>query len=405
MRWYEIRISGGNSSIYQQGTYSPDATHRWMGSVCADKNGSIALAYSASSTSINPAIRYAGRLSTDALGTMGQGEKTLHAGTGSQTSYSRWGDYSHLTIDPADDETFWYTTEYYASNGTNWQTRIGSFKITAGSSGGGSTLAEAVDQDALTFTTSGTGDWDGQTTTYYYDGDAAQSPTITHNQSSSFEVTQTGYTNVKFYWKVSSEANYDYLRFYIDGNLQDQIAGTVNWTQKSYNVTSGSHTYKWTYYKDGSVSSNDDTGWVDKIEFGTGTVTDPIGTAVDLPSQIFTLSGDADWSVDSSIYYYGGSSAVAPASIGNNQDAVMETTISGVTSVKFWWRVSSETNYDFLEFYIDGVRQDRISGSTSWAQKSYTVSTGSHTLKWVYTKDYSVSSYSDIGWVDKLELQ
>jgi hypothetical protein len=129
MRWYEVRINNGTSSIYQQGTYAPDATHRWMGAIAGDKNGNIAMGYSASSTSIVPAIRYCGRLSTDALGTMGQGEATMIQGTGYQTSYTRWGDYSSMTVDPDDDETFWYTTEYYASNGTNWQTRIGSFKM------------------------------------------------------------------------------------------------------------------------------------------------------------------------------------------------------------------------------------------------------------------------------------
>jgi hypothetical protein len=57
-----------------------------------------------------------------------------------------------------------------------------------------------------------------------------------------------------------------------------------------------------------------------------------------------------------------------------------------------------------LRFYIDGTLKNSISGSTSWAQKTYTVTTGSHVLKWTYVKDASVSSGSDCGWVDKLEL-
>jgi hypothetical protein len=76
-----------------------------------------------------PAIRYAGRLISDPLGTLGQTETTLFAGTGAQTTYNRWGDYSSMSVDPVDDCTFWYTTEYYQSTGTNWQTRIGSFKL------------------------------------------------------------------------------------------------------------------------------------------------------------------------------------------------------------------------------------------------------------------------------------
>src|SRR5439155_20873143 len=90
--------------------------------------------YSAASTSLFPAIRYAGRLATDPINTLAQTETSLIEGTGSQTNTfsngsvnNRWGDYSAMTIDP-DGCTFWYTTEYYSASGGNWQTRIGSFK-------------------------------------------------------------------------------------------------------------------------------------------------------------------------------------------------------------------------------------------------------------------------------------
>lgn len=131
IRWYELRNSGGGWSIYQQGSFSPDATHRWMGSAAMNGRGEIALGYSASSSTMYPAIRYTGRLATDPLGTMPQGEGTLHAGTGNQTSTSsRWGDYSMLAVDPADDCTFWFTTEYVQTSGTSpWRTRIGSFRV------------------------------------------------------------------------------------------------------------------------------------------------------------------------------------------------------------------------------------------------------------------------------------
>jgi hypothetical protein len=130
-RWYEIRINSGTSSIYQQSSYSPDSNHRWMGSIAGDKNGNMALGYSVSSSSVYPSIRYAGRLATDTLNQLSQGEASLIAGSGSQTTYDRWGDYTSMTIDPVDDETFWYTNEYYTSTGTNWQTRIGAFKFSS----------------------------------------------------------------------------------------------------------------------------------------------------------------------------------------------------------------------------------------------------------------------------------
>ncbi|MCB8944256.1 MAG: proprotein convertase P-domain-containing protein [Ardenticatenaceae bacterium] len=134
IRWYEFRNLSGTPSVYQQSTYSPDSTHRWMGSVAVDSQGNMAVGYSASSASINPQIRYAGRLASDPLNALSQGEGTLIAGTGSQTSYNRWGDYSAMTVD-VDGCTFWYTTEYYTTTGTNWQTRIGSFAF-PGCSGG-----------------------------------------------------------------------------------------------------------------------------------------------------------------------------------------------------------------------------------------------------------------------------
>jgi hypothetical protein len=269
------------------------------------------------------------------------------------------------------------------------------------------TLAEAVDYETLSFTTTGNGAWAIDNSTYYYDNDSAKSPTITHSQSASFETTVSGYDTIKFYWKVSSEGNYDYLRFYVDGVLKDQISGTVDWTQKVYSVTTGSHTIKWTYYKDGSVSSGSDCGWVDKLELSNdgGGPADPIAEALDESSLTFTLTGAENWFVTTADSYYGGSSVASPAALTDNESSVMETSISGVTSVSFYWKVSSESGYDYLRFFIDGVEQDQISGTTSWAQKTYSVTSGTHTLKWEYDKDYSVSSGSDCGWVDYLVLQ
>lgn len=131
MRWYEVRSPGGTPVVYQQSSYSPDTSYRWMPSVAMDKQGNMALGYSVSSGTIHPAIRYTGRLVTDALNTM-QAEASIIEGGGSQTgsNLARWGDYSAMTIDPSDDCTFWYTTEYLKANGAfNWSTRIGSFKF------------------------------------------------------------------------------------------------------------------------------------------------------------------------------------------------------------------------------------------------------------------------------------
>jgi hypothetical protein len=135
VRWYELRDPNGSPpSVFQQGTHTlGDSVERWMGSIAMDHAGDIALSYSASSATANvyPSIRYAGRLVTDPPGQMTQGEASIIAGTGSQTGTNgRWGDYSMLTIDPADGCTFWSTTEYIQVTGERtWRTRIASFKF------------------------------------------------------------------------------------------------------------------------------------------------------------------------------------------------------------------------------------------------------------------------------------
>src|SRR6267154_915176 len=131
VRWYELRNPNGATTVFQQGTLSTvDGIHRWMGSIAMDKVGDIAVGYSASSGSILPSIRYTGRVPTDPLGQM-QTENIIQNGGGSQTGgLNRWGDYSSISLDPVDDCTYWYTTEYLKSSGSfNWSTRIASFKF------------------------------------------------------------------------------------------------------------------------------------------------------------------------------------------------------------------------------------------------------------------------------------
>ena len=156
VRWYEIRSPNVTPTVFQQGTFSPDSQYRWMGSIAMDQSGDIAVGYSASSSSNFPAVRYTGRVPSDPAGTM-ESENSIIEGTGSQTTGSagsRWGDYSSMSVDPADDCTFWYTNEYLTTNGTfNWNTRIGSFKFTScgrtGPSSSATTLTSSLNPSAL----------------------------------------------------------------------------------------------------------------------------------------------------------------------------------------------------------------------------------------------------------------
>jgi hypothetical protein len=174
IRWYEIRDSGDGPVIHQQATYAPGTEYRWVGSAAMDRQGNLAIGYSVSGPNTYPSIRYAGRLISDPLNALGQGEATLKAGGGSQLhSTGFWGNYTMLTVDPTDDCTFWYTNQYYDNTPTDplWKTAIGSFRFpscagaatghlfgTVTNSGNGAPVAGAtVRTGSRTTTTDGAG--------------------------------------------------------------------------------------------------------------------------------------------------------------------------------------------------------------------------------------------------------
>jgi hypothetical protein len=148
-RWYEFfasfrkPIQVTSIGLLQSGTYAPDENnYRWMGSIARDKNSNILMGYSESSTSIYPSIYITGRTPSDPNGTM-ESELQVTAGNGAYLgtfdfNLNRWGDYTSMRLDPADNCTFWYTNEYFTMSGTsNWSTQINSACFTGCACGGG----------------------------------------------------------------------------------------------------------------------------------------------------------------------------------------------------------------------------------------------------------------------------
>jgi fibronectin type 3 domain-containing protein len=212
VRWYELRVDNSQAvSVFQQGTYAPDANYRWMGSIAMDKVGNMALGYSISSSSMYPSIRYTGRVPTDAAGTM-EAENNIFDGGGSQSgqNLNRWGDYSAMAVDPVDDCTFWYTNEYEKTTGAfNWSTRIASFKFPSCS---GTVTAPAAPtnlaatagnaQVGLTWTAS-----NGATSYNVLRGLSTGSEVAYQSGLSSTSYTDTGVSNGTTYYYVVQAAN------------------------------------------------------------------------------------------------------------------------------------------------------------------------------------------------------
>lgn len=131
IRWYELENTGLGWSIRQEGTYAPDEHSRWIPSISMDANHNIALGYNVSSASMYPGIRYAGQSALEnqaASGVLDIAEELVLSGTSSHSSDNRWADYAEMSVDPSDDATFWFTTEY-ANGSHDKSTQIVSFQF------------------------------------------------------------------------------------------------------------------------------------------------------------------------------------------------------------------------------------------------------------------------------------
>jgi hypothetical protein len=129
IRWHELRKTTGDWELYQEGTYSPDATHRFFPSMNMNSKGQIALVFNAASATLWPSIRVAGRNESDPPGSLPADETTIANGTGYGTFSSRWGDYNMIAPDPVNDSIFWLTSMYGSADG--WKTKLAAFKLAA----------------------------------------------------------------------------------------------------------------------------------------------------------------------------------------------------------------------------------------------------------------------------------
>jgi len=146
-----------------------------------------------------------------------------------------------------------------------------------------SSLSSALDAPGLIFDSSGDNTWFGQSGLSHDNVDAARSGWISHSQSTSMSTTVDGPANVSFIWKVSSQLNFDFLRVFVDNLDQGgPISGEEDWAQRTITVPEGTHTVRWTYSKDSTISGGDDAGYVDQVivtPIGSLSVTTkPIGT-------------------------------------------------------------------------------------------------------------------------------
>ncbi len=199
--------------------------------------------------------------------------------------------------------------------------------------------------------TMGTYPWTIDSSTYHSGNYAARSGSITHSQSSTMEIIRilSSAGTLSFWYKVSSEANYDFLKFSVDGTVQGSWSGTVDWTQASFTIPAGQHILQWAYTKDVSVSSGSDCAWVDDIIF-------PASIAYTPPSITYYPSSFTQ-------QLNPNQTATQNLTIGNTGTGTLNFTVlrpTGSTSVL-------DESFENGGSIPSGWTQEYVSGSVAWA--------------------------------------
>lgn len=129
-----------------------------------------------------------------------------------------------------------------------------------------------------------------------------------------------------------------------------------------------------------------------------------LADAVDAPQLNWATAGSGVWRGEAT-NTHDQLDAAQSGTIGHSQSTWLETAVIGPGTLSFWWRTSSETSFDFLNFHVDGLPQcPGLSGILDWQQVNLPIPGGAHTLRWTYSKDGSVTAGSDAAWVDQVQF-
>lgn len=236
------------------------------------------------------------------------------------------------------------------------------------------------------------------------------------SSSSWLQTTVEGPGTLSFWWKVDSDVtppppaipySFDALEFDLDESMQDQIMGFADWTYRSYSIPAGTHTLTWQYVKDGQNNSGNDRAWLDQVTYTTNAPM-ALQEALNTCGVNWASGGNSNatyWAGQSNASHDGKSAAQSGA-IYVNQESWLQTTISSVTNVSFWWKVSSQTNYDYFEFYTNGTLARRISGEMNWQSNYFALSAATNVLKWRYVKTNAVivAQGQNAAWLDQVSF-
>jgi hypothetical protein len=230
---------------------------------------------------------------------------------------------------------------------------------------------------------------------------------------------------LRFAAKVSSEQPFDCLRVFIDGVEQNVggrcsgngglgISGEIDWAVHTIPLPDGAHTIVWSYEKNTSIGSGSDAAWIDDVEIVPVFSVFPNPCAVPA-GWVKPAAATAGWVAVAETVGSGPCSLKSSPIPDFGKAQIELTSVFEAGTISFARRVSSESTYDCLKFFIDGAEQNvgaqcanngglGVSGNATWDTVEIPITAGLHTIRWSYEKDVTVSSGSDAAWIDNVVL-
>lgn len=262
----------------------------------------------------------------------------------------------------------------------------------------------------------GDSSWELVSDTYSQGTTSIRSTTNEQNPVSSttlLAVTNAG--NISFDARLATVEAVDQFRVIVDGNVVMELSGVSDWQTYTFPVTAGAHVITWSYSKESSTSTVEDSVWIDNVNLPIDTrtfvadeVTNPVLGSYDFEHTLAMNSWDFGtghmWLFDASTASSGNFS-LSSADISDGQSSSVSFTGDfDAADNSFSFRTSTESGFDYLEFYVDGSLLQRWSGVNDFTTFSYPLTAGEHTLIWQYSKDGSVSSREDTVWIDDIVM-
>jgi hypothetical protein len=344
---------------------------------------------------------------------------TASGGTCSWTATTT-NSWIHTTSSGTGNGTVNYTVD--ANNSTSSRSgaiTVGNATFAISQAGQPISLGVALNNTNLIWQTSPDYPWYGTNPPApTYDGvnSAVSGNRYVQNSSSWIQTTVVGPGTVTFWWKVSSDVtppppdapySFDWLEFDINGEMQDQIMGYIDWNYRIFSVPPGTNVLTWQYVKDPQYNAGSDQAWLDEVTYTTNTsmaLQEALNTC-GVNWSTGSSSNGPSWTGETAVAH-DGKSAGQSGSLYVNQESWLQTSVTAVTNVSFWWKVSSQTNYDFLEFYTNGALARRISGEVNWQSNYFALTSPTNILKWRYLKTNSivVSQGQNCAWLDQVSF-